>query len=266
MSVRPATILLAVSVAFASRNTAAAARLTPEASSAFDHYIERVEAELNRPGPYLWLDVSPQDKAAARRGDVVVKPVVALDNGQPFDVPNGQIQDWQGAIFIPGVKLERVSKALLNYGRYPEFYKPEVVQARLLSGQGGNRHVFLRLYRKDLLTVVLDTEYAVEYRNDGPGRMHTVSRSTKISEVKHPGRGGGVDLPPGEGFGFLWRLNSYWHFEETPDGVFATCRAVSLSRDIPFGFGWMLRDFLDRFPRESMAVTLEGTRKAGLAR
>src|SRR5579863_10360922 len=148
MHIRPASILLFAAVALSSRNTAAAARLTPEASSAFDRYITLVEAQLNRPGPYLWLDVSPKDKAAARRGEVVVEPVEVLDKGQPLDVPNGQIQDWQGAIFIPGVKLERVSRALLNYGRYPEFYKPEVVQARLLSGQGGNRHVFLRLYRK----------------------------------------------------------------------------------------------------------------------
>ena len=265
MSIRPATLLLAALLALSSRNIAAAARLTPEASRAFDRYVALVEAQLSQPGPYLWLDLSPKEKAAAKHGDVVVEPVEVLENGKPIDVPNGQIQDWQGAIFIPGVKLERVSKALLNYGRYPEFYKPEVVQARLLSGEGGDRHVFLRLYRKELLTVVLDTEYAVEYQNDGPGRMHTVSRSTKISEVKHADRGGGVDLPPGEGYGFLWRLNSYWHFEETPAGVFATCRAVSLSRDVPYGFGWMLRDFLDRFPRESMAVTLEGTRKAGLA-
>jgi hypothetical protein len=37
---------------------------------------------------------------------------------------------------------------------------------------------------------------------------------------------------------------------------------VSLTRDIPAGFGWLIGPFVTSIPRESLTFTLEATRKA----
>ena len=66
----------------------------------------------------------------------------------------------------------------------------------------------------------------------------------------------------GNDTGFLWRLNSYWRFEEADGGVYAQCEAISLSRDVPSLLGWMIKGFLEKFPKESMQNTLRGTKAA----
>ena len=69
-------------------------------------------------------------------------------------------------------------------------------------------------------------------------------------------------LPPDTGYGFLWRLNSYWRFQERDGGVCLECRAISLSRDVPFGLGWIFEPIIQTLPKESLIKTLESTRHA----
>ena len=69
-------------------------------------------------------------------------------------------------------------------------------------------------------------------------------------------------LPPGDDHGFLWRLNSYWRFAETREGVYVQCEAVSLTRDIPTGLGWLVGPFVESIPKESLSFTLQSTRAA----
>ena len=64
--------------------------------------------------------------------------------------------------------------------------------------------------------------------------------------------------------GYLWRLNTYWRFEEKDDGVYMQCEALSLTRDIPLGLGWLLRPLVTRIPRESLNRALGQTRAAVL--
>jgi len=96
-----------------------------------------------------------------------------------------------------------------------------------------------------------------------PDAMHMTirSRSTRIAEVHDPDRSMTVEEPVGEDDGFLWRIDSYWRFEEADGGLYVECRAVSLSRGLPFGFGW-LRGFIQQFPKESMMNTLNATKHA----
>jgi len=44
------------------------------------------------------------------------------------------------------------------------------------------------------------------------------------------------ELPPGTGDGYLWRLYSYWRYEERDGGTWVECEAISLTRDIPRGW------------------------------
>jgi len=68
--------------------------------------------------------------------------------------------------------------------------------------------------------------------------------------------------PPDTGYGFLWRLYSYWRLQEREDGVYVECRAVSLTRDVPFGLGWVIEPIIQKLPKESLINTLEATRRA----
>jgi hypothetical protein len=60
----------------------------------------------------------------------------------------------------------------------------------------------------------------------------------------------------------LWRLYSYWRFQERDDGVYFECRAISLTRDIPIGLGWMIEPIIRNLPKESLIHTLKATRDA----
>jgi hypothetical protein len=227
--------------------------LTPAASAAFDRYIELTEARMNRdldPARFLQIDLKPELKAQVRAGETRIQPGVTRDNGKAIDIPDGLIQDWLGIIFIPGASITQVKAVLQDYDRYKVFYKPEVTESRMVSHTGDEFDVFLRLYKKQVITVVLNTNYHVRYGMLDPRRMYVNSRSTKI-----------VEASGGDG-GYLWRLNSYWRFEAADSGVYAECEAISLSRDVPSFLGWMIRGFIEKFPKESMRNTLLGTKAA----
>jgi hypothetical protein len=80
--------------------------------------------------------------------------------------------------------------------------------------------------------------------------------------VENAGERGERELPGDEGHGFMRRLYSYWRFEERDGGVYMECQAVSLTRDIPTGLGWLIEPIIRDLPKESLMRTLEGTRQA----
>ena len=217
---------------------ARAGTLHSQTSQAFDRYIELAEKQLTSE-PFL--------RATPQRGQTIV--VEAKIPHVP--VPDGLIHDWLGVLFIPGSTIASVRAVMQDYDGYKSIYQPDVTNSKLLSRDDGRFHVFLRLYKREFITLVYDSEYDVRYSFPTADRMEVASRSTRITQA-------------GDDHGFLWRLNSYWRFQQADGGVYAQCRAISLSRDIPFGFGW-LRSFLQKFPRESMVNTLEATRRAVLA-
>src|SRR5208283_4923567 len=88
--------------------------------------------------------------------------------------------------------------------------------------------------------------------------------TTRIAEVEDAGTEKESVLEPDTGYGFLWRLYSYWKFDEKKggEGVYIECRAISLTRDIPVGLGWIIEPIVRKLPQESLIHTLECTRKA----
>ena len=74
-------------------------------------------------------------------------------------------------------------------------------------------------------------------------------------------------MTEGDDDGFLWRLNTYWSFLEVPGGLLIECEAISLTRDVPAGLGWLVAPVIQDMPRESLKFTLTATRNAsGLKR
>lgn len=226
------------------------AQLTPQATAAFDHYVANAEAKMNG---------DPAQDSRVRGGDFRIEPG---GSGLSTNVPGGMIQDWVGTMFIPGATLAQVRSVLQDYADYQNYYRPKVIASKQLAHSGEDFDIFLRLREQHLLTVVLNTTYQVEYRTPNPRELIVIARSTRIAEVKDPDRSLDDELPVGDDSGFLWRLNSYWRLEAADGGVYARCEAISLSRDVPLGLGWMLKGFLASFPKESMLNTLQGTRAA----
>ncbi len=93
---------------------------------------------------------------------------------------------------------------------------------------------------------------------------HCRSRSvaTRIAEVADADQPDEHEKPIGHDGGFLWRMNSYWRFEEKDQGVYVEVESISLTRDIPMGLGWLIKPFVTSIPRESLLMTLGSTRSA----
>jgi hypothetical protein len=244
---------------------AGAAQLKPEAAAAFERYVRqaesRVQAQMAAPHGFLFA-TTEERRSSLRAGAVLTEP--KLPRGE-LKVPSGLIHDWAGAVFIPGISIGRVLEFLQAYDHHKEFFQPEVIDSRILERTGNDFRVALRLLKKKVLTVVLDTEHAAHYERVSETRWWSRSRSTRIAEIQNPGTPSERALPPDTGNGFLWRLNSYWTIQERDGGTYVECEAISLTRDVPRGARWLIEPIVRTLPRESLADTLRVTR-ARLAR
>ena len=252
---------------------AAAAELKPEAVRGFQEYVSlterRIQSDVQPGGTFLWVDtltVARRQEATARlrRGQVVIERMDTQESAGRISTPGALIHHWIGTVLIPGATLGRVLGTIQDYDRHHDYYSPEVVQSRTLEHSGDDFRIYLRLKRVKVVTAVFDTEHQVRYHSPDSSRAYSESLSTRIAELRDPGEAGERALPPGEGRGFLWRLNSYWRFHEAPEGVYVQCEAVSVSRDIPTGLGWLIGPFVKSIPKESLEFTLQSTRAAVL--
>ena len=219
-------------------------RLSPRTDQAFGDYRKATEARF---------DGRPRFPSGLKPGQVEIVPA----SGQGFsNVPDGMIHDWIAATVVPGATVDNTLAVLQNYADYKNIYRGAVTDSKLLGRDGDLWRIHLRMVKKQIFTVVLNAEFDVQYRALGNNRWSVLSRSTRVAEMD-----GDRELPPGRGRGFLWRLNSYWLVEPRPEGVYLECRAISLSRDIPFGLG-LVEPFLTSVPRESLQETMQATLRA----
>lgn len=223
------------------------AELTPATSQAFDRYTALAEKQL-QDGPFLYADAHPEAQTAARRGETFVLEQKAAERA----LPGGLVHDWLGVTFFPGVTVDQMRALMQDYEHYKSVYAPDVIDSHLIASNGKEFKAYLKLQNTEFMKLIYDSEYAVEYRWPAASEMEAVSHSTRMAQ-----EGGDV--------GFLWRVNTYWRFREADGGVYVECRAISLSRGLPLGFGW-LRGFLERFPRESMTRTMDEMRRAATCR
>ena len=213
--------------------------LAPATNQAFDKYVAAAESKMDgRP----------------------LKPSGALTviGGSPINVEGGMIHDWVGGVLVKGGSVEKALAMFEDYAAYKKTFAPEVLDSKLLSHDGDRWSTALRVSRRNVFTVTFDTEYAIQYRKLEGGRWAIDSRSTRINELDDDSK----PLPQGTGQGFLWRLNSYWLIDPRPEGVYLECRAISLSRDIPAGLGWIVKPMIASVPRDSLRATVEEARNA----
>jgi len=220
-------------------------RLHPQTDQAFEDYRKDAEAHL---------DGHPRFPSGLKPRQIEIVP----GNGKGFiAAPEGMIHDWIAATLVPGATVGKTLRLLQNYASYKNIYSPEVSDSKLLRRDGDSWHVSLQMVKKNVVTVVLNGEFDVQYRSLGNDRWSVMSRSTRIAELE-----GDHEMPPGSGHGFLWRTNAYWLIEPRPEGVYLECRSISLSRDIPFVLSLAVKPFVTAVPRESLQNTMEATLRA----
>jgi hypothetical protein len=239
---------------------------------AFTSYVAKTDglnAETLRNGPFLWVDGLPGSErtealAKLRSGEVEVRRLSVAADGGNINVSGGMIHDWEGVVFISGAKLEDVLKILEDYDQHAIYYSPDVVKSRIESRQGNQFRVFLQFRRHEVVTVVLNTEHQVAYFEDSPLRAHSRSSAIRIAQVEDPGSPGEKEKTPGDDDGFLWRMETWWRIEERDGGAYVQSEAVTLTRDIPTGLGWLIEPFITKIPQETLQFTLQATRQAVL--
>jgi hypothetical protein len=175
--------------------------------------------------------------------------MVELCSGKrPIQVPDGLIHDWIGVICIPGTTVEKTVALLQNYDNHKTIYQPEVIASKLISRQENDFQIYLRLRKKKIITVILDTDHDVHCFAVNSKQCACYSRTTRISEVEDAGKPTETVRPPDTGHGFLWRLNSYWRFEEGENSTYIECRAISLTRDVPSALAWIIEPMILNCP------------------
>ena len=238
-------------------------QLKPRTLAAFEAYIHEAEAamepSLHGHGAFLWSDTDSHIAQQVRHGDIAAQ---LWSGDSSVKVPNGLIHDWIGAAFIPQVTVAATLALIQNYDNHKNVYQPDVMDSKLVAHHGGDFQISLRLLKKKIITVVLDTDHDVHYSSVDDARWTCRSRTTRIAEVEDAGTEKEKVLSPDTGYGFLWRLYSYWRFQERDGGVYVECRAISLTRDIPMGLGWVIEPIIRKLPKESLVNTLKATRDA----
>jgi hypothetical protein len=257
---------------------ASAEDLKPKTVEAYDHYVQLTEAqidsELERRQPYLWVESLPEDRHATaeaqlRAGQVVIERLDTPDlgdSGKRISVPDGMIHHWIGTVFIPGATLAQTLALEEDYDHHQDYFRPDVMRSKILRHDGNDFTIELRLYKKKVITTVLDTEHDVHYMLADSTHAWSRSRTTRIQEVDNAGETDERLEPAGHDRGFLWRMNTYWRFEEKVGGTYVECQSISLTRDIPAGLGWLIGPYVTSVPRESLTFTLATTRSAVLRR
>lgn len=246
-----------------------ALELKPETGAAFNRYVQLSEERMRnnlQSGPFLWVDGLPAAQREAvsqrlKRGEVVTQRLETLARGEATPVPGGLIHHWMGVVFIAGANLKETLALLQDYDQHSRIYAPRVLRSKLIQHNADDFKVFLCLRETKIVTVVLNTEYDVHYVRLDSTRAYSRSYSTRVAELESAGQTGEHEKPMGNDSGFLWRLNSYWRFCERDGGVYVQLEAISLTRDIPDGLGWLVRPFVTDLPRESLEFTLNRTRE-----
>jgi hypothetical protein len=233
----------------------------PETVQAFLRYSRQVESLLDSRlrGEEGFLSASAAQQQSLRDGRILCEP---RNKKGEIAVRSGLIHDWVGTVFIPGVGIDQVLKLLEDYDNHKNTYRAAVIASRTLAREGNNFRVYLRVVKRKVTTVILDTEHEVRYQRVDAMRWHSRSRSTRIQEVEQGGKPNERVLPPGRGHGYLWRLNSYWMMWEKDGGVYLECEVLSLTRPVPQGLAWLLNPIVRSLPRDALIGTLEATRTA----
>jgi hypothetical protein len=232
------------------------------AVSAFNDYRKAVESRLAQqhrsPKGFLALPSSGPESATARlrKGDFIIERVNEPLATSGANLSGALLHHWRGTAFAPGARTADFEQLMRDFNSYPQHFSPQVLQAKVLTRSGDRMLASMRVRQRHVITVVMDATYDIAFGQIDVQHGYSISQSTRINEVEAAGTSTERTLSADEEHGFLWRLNTYWSYEERDGGLYLQIEAVSLTRSVPHGLGWMVRPYVESIPRESLEFTL----------
>ncbi|MBV8833184.1 MAG: hypothetical protein JO108_28645 [Acidobacteriaceae bacterium] len=237
--------------------TSKGAELSPETLNAWDAYVKTQStrvAKYSNAAPFLWSDQSPDRLRRLENGEIVVARV----GENPHRVPQGLIHHWIGAVFLPGTRLGDVLSVVRDYGKYKDFYAPNVIESTVVRRTDTEDTFSLRMLNKAVVAkFALDTEFQDTFRRMDDDKWYSVSYTTRIREVENYATSDEHEGLSNRGRGFIWRMYSISRFEQRDGGVYVELEAVALSRDVPGALRWVLTPVVSRISRSSLEVSLQ---------
>src|SRR4051812_35196853 len=153
-------------------SAAFAAGPKPEATQAWDRYIQLTEArvETQQRDGKNFLRAQPETaqqtaafEAKLKGREIVVQKLTTTDQGKSIEAPGALIHDWVGTAFIHGASINQAFAVLQDYNHHSTTYAPEVQRSKLISRNGDDFTAYLRFVKKKVITVVLDTYHHAHY-------------------------------------------------------------------------------------------------------
>jgi hypothetical protein len=217
---------------------------SPQAVAVFNSYVGAVESRLAEQHRTQKGFLQPANSERLRRGESIVERITPEAGA---DLPGALLHHWRGTAFAPGATAADFERLLRDLDAYPRVFAPQLIEARVLARDGDRVQAWMRMQQRHAITVTMDATYDLAFGRLDAQHGYCISRSTRIVA---PGR----DQPPLDGL--LWRLNTYWSYEERDGGLYIQIESVSLTRSIPRGLGWMVGPFVEGVPREELEFTL----------
>src|SRR6266853_2316353 len=169
----------------------ASASLSYPTKEAYERYVALTDArnvaEVREGGPFLWVDTLPQVRreetySAMKRGEVVIERLESRDHGDPIPCPGGLIHHWVGALWIPGATLSQTLALVQDYNLHVQVYSPLELRSQILEHQGNDFKVLIRYRRKKVITVVLDTDFQLNYHTLDATHAWSHGRTQSVRE------------------------------------------------------------------------------------
>jgi len=241
-----------------------AAELQPATCAAWQAYLQiaeaRLQARLGEGGHFLWTDEAPGREQALRDGSILVAP--GAGNGTQ-SVQGGLIHDWIAAMFIPHANLPGVLRVAHDYADYKQFYKPAIVDSKVLGSAGRDETFEMRSFHHVfVVTAVMDSEFVTHDVRVDEKRWYIEADATRVQEVENYGQPNERLLPPDRGRGFVWRLHNITRYEERNGGVYVEMETIALSREVPAAVRFVVYPVVAHFSRSELMTSLEKTREA----
>jgi len=229
----------------------AGAQAPPETLRAFRQYSAAVQSAGNS------MRIATRSRLPGlRNGEICTISAGSLGLRPAIPIPRGQVQHWIGAAFVPNTTIARVLPGLQDYGNRKRYMRPVVAESRVVSRNGDDFLVYLRLVQQSLISAVFDVSLRIHYRALDATHLVIESNSESVREVPS------MDSPPGapaHDRGLVWALDDYWRLEERDGGVYVECEALLLSRQVPAVFRWIANGIIARAAERLLTGTLKST-------
>lgn len=228
------------------------------AVAAFNTYASAVESRLAQQhrSPDSFLTLEPASRARLRSGGLLIEKITTPTTSDAL------LHDWRATAFVPNATPADFERLLQNFSAYPHNFAPQIISSTVLSHTPADTLLRLRTRQHHVITVVLDTTCDVTFASLDPAHGYSISRSTRIDEIASPDTPSEHAVSPSDEHGFLYRLNTYWSWEQRDGGLYLQLESLSLTRSIPHGLAWAVQPYLESIPRESLIFTLTSARNA----